>query len=102
MSSWDGAGSIADSASSWDGAGSIADSASSWDGAGSGADSASSWDGAGSGADSAGPWDGAGSSVAPTVKGEPLSCSAVSIYFSNVQLGSCGGMIEWRGSDKPP
>ncbi len=59
--------------SSWDGAGSIADSASSWDGAGSGADSASSWDGAGSGADSAGPWDGAGSSVAPTVKGEPLS-----------------------------
>ncbi len=108
-SSWDGAGSGADSASSWDGAGSGADSASSSDGAGSGADSASSRDGAGSGADSASSWDGAGSGadsasscVAPTVQGEPLSCSAVSIYLSNVQLGSCSGMTERRGSDKPP
>ncbi len=38
-------------------------------GAASGADFASSWDGAASGADS----------PIPTVKGEPLSCSAISI-----------------------
>ncbi len=89
-----GAASGADSASSWDGSGLC--ELLGWErtlrapgtGADSGADSASSWDGAGSGADSASP------SVAPTVKGEPLSCSAVSIYFSNVQLGSCSGMIE--------
>ncbi len=106
-SSWDGAASGADSASSWDGAASGADSASSWDGAASGADSVSSWDGAASdyidididsgkavmmGRNSEAAailWQGSwlevitgalfSFSTIPTVKGEPLSCSAISI-----------------------
>ncbi len=41
-------------------------------------------------------------SATPTVKGEPLSCNAMSLYFSNVQVASYSGMIELSGSDKPP
>ncbi len=42
------------------------------------------------------------SSATPTVKGEPLSCNAMSLYFSNVQVASYSCMIELSGSDKPP
>ncbi len=42
------------------------------------------------------------SSATPTVKGEPLSFKARSLYSSSVQVASCSGMIELSGSDKPP
>ncbi len=42
------------------------------------------------------------SSATPTVKGEPLSFNARSLYSSSVQVASCSGMIELSGSDKPP